>query len=490
MDSSGQPISARRQKAMDESFAQDAFTAAALTYRPDGKDKDRLPQYWRSVPPPQGMEADFKAAVCDHLVSPAGDHYIAFRGTEVTDVTDWKNNLGQGATVYQPQYEAAARIAEHFRDNRDTPGYEHNVTYTGHSLGGGKAQLAAEVASLAPSHGGAEAEPQVCVAINAAPVHRQTYEAHGCSPHTHSCTILELENEHDILTLGRDLTPTMAGTIVQSVHKDVADIASVVPDSVKGAIATGAGYAATGLGTVASGMATGAGAAYSGAKSVAGKVGAVVDGVASAAHAVGSTASSIAGAAGSFVPGAIARNKGAITLGAAAAVAGAVCYTNPAAAYGVAATLATGAYSLGSAAYAALPSVAQLSSAASSLGSAAYGAAASVASTVGSTALGAVTGTVGAAGAVVAHPVAGPYVAAKVAEAVVDRSATNAERTMGDRYNVKLSGKGAVFSRDEKTGVLDPASGHYMSSFDVRSRSPKRWICGNSIRSNHRLSGC
>jgi Lipase (class 3) len=473
MDSNN--MSARRP-ALNQSFAQDAFTAAELAYKPD----QPLPKDWKTVPPPKGLEADFKTSNCVHLVSPQGDHYISFRGT--TDRTDWANNLGQGSTTYRPQYDAAARIGEHFRDHRDTPGYDYNVTYAGHSLGGGKAQLAAEVASQTPKGNGGVAEPQTCVAINSAPVHRETYQAHGCDPHRHSCTTLELENTHDLLTMTRDLTPTMAGSIAQSTHRDVTNarqgantITTGAANLARDAANTVSSTVASGANAITSGVTTGANAIASGASSLA-------SGVASGANSV---AQGVHGAATSVASG---LGSGASSV--ASTIATTAAYYAPAPVYNFAARFLNAGYnaaaSLGSAGYQVAANTASLgANAATSVGSAAASLGSTVASTVGSvgstvaSGVGTVGSTVasgvGTVGSTVASGVgtvgsaavalgAATYVAAKapvnLATAAWERSSINEARLQGDRYQVKIEGAGAFGT------VKDPATGHYMTAFD------------------------
>jgi hypothetical protein len=495
MDSNN--MSARRPN-MNQGFAQDAFTAAELAYKPG----QPLPQDWKTVPPPKGMEADFKTSNCVHLVSPQGDHYISFRGT--TDATDWKNNLGQGATAYRPQYDAAARIGQHFRDQRDTPGYDYNVTYTGHSLGGGKAQLAAEVASQKPNRDGAVAEPQTCVAINSAPVHRDTYEAYGCDPHKHKCTTLELENTHDLLTMSRDLTPTMAGSIVQQTHKDISNFVQGANTVATGAANLARDAANTVSSTVASGANAVSNTVASGANAVTSRVTAGANAIASGASSLASGAASGANSVAQGVHGAatsVASGLGSGASSVASTIATTAAYYAPApvynfaarflnAGYNAAASLGTAGYnvaasagstaaSVGSAGYQIAANTAALgATAVTSVGSAAVSVGSTVASTVGSvgstvaSGIGTVgstvasgAGTVGSAvGSVAVGLGAAAYAYSKlegnIATAAGERASINEARLQGDRYQVKFEGKGGFGT------VIDPATGHYMTAFD------------------------
>lgn len=67
---------------------------------------------------------------------------VAFKGTDMTVLEDWKNNKGQAFSNYSPYYERAVTIGDKIKDSRNS-GLVH---VTGHSLGGGMAS-ATSVAS-------------------------------------------------------------------------------------------------------------------------------------------------------------------------------------------------------------------------------------------------------------------------------------------------------------------------------------------------------
>ena len=76
----------------------------------------------------------------DLFYNPTTDSYVlTFEGT--TSVSDWHNNYQQGSgRQVSAQYENAVSLAAHVRD---VLGEDANITYTGHSLGGGLATATA-----------------------------------------------------------------------------------------------------------------------------------------------------------------------------------------------------------------------------------------------------------------------------------------------------------------------------------------------------------
>lgn len=67
-----------------------------------------------------------------------GSLVMAYRGTEVTSLVDWKASVAQGADLDSSQYDQASKYATEVW--KATQG---NVIFTGHSLGGGLAGAAA-----------------------------------------------------------------------------------------------------------------------------------------------------------------------------------------------------------------------------------------------------------------------------------------------------------------------------------------------------------
>ncbi len=69
----------------------------------------------------------------------SGDHYyMAYRGTQLNSLIDWRANIMQGLGLRPSQYEMAVALAYLVRAK-----YGQNVTFVGHSLGGGLATAAA-----------------------------------------------------------------------------------------------------------------------------------------------------------------------------------------------------------------------------------------------------------------------------------------------------------------------------------------------------------
>ncbi len=71
-------------------------------------------------------------------LDPNGINYFALRGTQLFSLMDWKNNILQALGFHTPQYDMAIQLAKDVY--RETVG---NVTFVGHSLGGGLASAAA-----------------------------------------------------------------------------------------------------------------------------------------------------------------------------------------------------------------------------------------------------------------------------------------------------------------------------------------------------------
>jgi hypothetical protein len=186
-----------------EQFLAEAHTASSAVYFKGQDTTKDLPVGWKRVPTPEQdpkkaaqLDKDMKTADCEYLQSPSGQRFVAFRGTEMTKgasaaMTDWKNNAQQALGMKSEKYLAAARIGEAFKN-------EPEVAFTGHSLGGGLAKLAAEKAST-PSPGEKGVDPKVCVGFNAAPVNPKTYEREGLAPKDHQRIGIHVVNENDAL---------------------------------------------------------------------------------------------------------------------------------------------------------------------------------------------------------------------------------------------------------------------------------------------------
>jgi hypothetical protein len=208
-DAGDQPTGRARSNAISnkhitgEQFLAEAHTASSAVYFKGQDTTKDLPVGWKRVPLPEQdpkkaaqLEKDMKTADCEYLQSPSGQRFVAFRGTEMTKgakeaLGDWKNNAQQALGMKSEKYLAAARIGEAFKN-------EPEVAFTGHSLGGGLAKLAAEKAST-PGPGEQGVDPKVCVGFNAAPVNPKTYEREGLAPKEHLRIGIHVVNENDAL---------------------------------------------------------------------------------------------------------------------------------------------------------------------------------------------------------------------------------------------------------------------------------------------------
>jgi len=203
-------------------FLAEAHTASSLVYFKGQplKGNKELPDGWKRCELPgktpeerEALRKDMEKADCEFLESPSGQKFVSFRGTEMTKGTkealkDWKNNIQQGIGLETEKYKAAARIGEAFKGMDD-------VAFTGHSLGGGLAKLAAEKAST-PGQDGQEVNSKVCVAFNAAPVNPLTYRREGLATKDHLRTTIHVVNENDVLnrTLKGGKTTFLGGEMI------------------------------------------------------------------------------------------------------------------------------------------------------------------------------------------------------------------------------------------------------------------------------------
>jgi len=184
-------------------FLAEAHTASSAVYFKGQTDFKDLPNGWSRVPTPETdprkaaqLEKDMQTADCEYLQGPSGQRFVAFRGTEMQKggteaMKDWKNNARQALGMKSEKYLAAARVGEAFKK-------EPEVAFTGHSLGGGLAKLAAEKAST-PGPGEQGVDPKVCVGFNAAPVNPKTYEREGLAAKEHLRIGVHVVNENDAL---------------------------------------------------------------------------------------------------------------------------------------------------------------------------------------------------------------------------------------------------------------------------------------------------
>lgn len=136
-------------------------------YDPSTCQSPNISDEWQEVDPSElGLEEDdfisggFAAGV--YQSSETGEYTLVFRGTD--NLSDWIDNLGQGAGFTTSQYEMAIELARALQDGLP-PG--SNITVTGHSLGGGLATAAAlELGVPAVVFNAAGLNPQVAADNN------------------------------------------------------------------------------------------------------------------------------------------------------------------------------------------------------------------------------------------------------------------------------------------------------------------------------------
>jgi len=98
--------------------------------------------------------------------APQGGLVIAYRGTEKTKLNDWTTDLEQAAGFQSDQYDEAVDLAK--RVQASYPG--ESVEITGHSLGGGLAQV------------GSAATGYSATTFNAAGINPATFERYDAIP--------------------------------------------------------------------------------------------------------------------------------------------------------------------------------------------------------------------------------------------------------------------------------------------------------------------
>ncbi|MGF6842022.1 hypothetical protein QF001_005917 [Paraburkholderia youngii] len=112
---------------------------------------------------------------------------LAFKGTEMTSLSDWSNNFNQSVDMKSPYYRRAVNIGEKLRDSRSP------IDIAGHSLGGGLCSAA----SLASG--------KDCWSFNAAGLHPETVEHYGGQVTPSNINAYHVNG--DILTVAQTWTP-------------------------------------------------------------------------------------------------------------------------------------------------------------------------------------------------------------------------------------------------------------------------------------------
>ncbi|MBC8726457.1 DUF2974 domain-containing protein [Paraburkholderia sp. 31.1] len=112
---------------------------------------------------------------------------LAFKGTEMTSLADWSNNVNQSVNIESEYYERAVRSGTKLREITEP------IDITGHSLGGGLCS-AASVASS-----------KDCWSFNAAGLHPKTVERYGGQVTPSNINAYHVKG--DILTVAQTWTP-------------------------------------------------------------------------------------------------------------------------------------------------------------------------------------------------------------------------------------------------------------------------------------------
>ena len=180
--------------------------AEATYFRGQQPNERKIPAGFTEIKHAGELGEQFKRADALHLKADNGMEIVAFRGTIPSDRNDWKNNFQQvaGSALARPlqamtgkspkamrasKYDAAAKIGEAMRGS--------DVVFAGHSLGGGLAKLAGEVAST-PKDGNFQKPAQV-FSFNGAPVSPSTYTYYGCAAKNHLRDTTHVMNVNDPL---------------------------------------------------------------------------------------------------------------------------------------------------------------------------------------------------------------------------------------------------------------------------------------------------
>ena len=136
----------RADRAKLAQLSDDAMLSSAV-YEPDPS-KRVLPEGYREIRDPDELnemgltlndlepsDSGFRSAV---FQGPDGRNVVAFKGTTFTSYEDWKNNAQQEVAGESDYYTRAQDIGYAIQES-DVP----NISYTGHSLGGGLSSAAA-----------------------------------------------------------------------------------------------------------------------------------------------------------------------------------------------------------------------------------------------------------------------------------------------------------------------------------------------------------
>jgi len=213
---------------------------STFVYEPDG-----APEGWERVPRKSYDSYDdpksgFRAAVFKRKDS--NEYVLAFAGTDMDSVRDWRTNIGQAFGRDTKQYELAADAALKFQ--RQFGGNGAKLSLTGHSLGGGLATVGTAVTGLP------------AVVFNPAGVHDNTLKRNDVNPEqfrkqAEAGLIRNYVVEGEILDLVNGLAPgKIFSPATKAAIRKAEEIAS-------GTINTAAGIAKTTVdaaGKVAAGM--------------------------------------------------------------------------------------------------------------------------------------------------------------------------------------------------------------------------------------------
>lgn len=132
-------------------------------------------------------EPDFHAEAFVRTAANGSESYVVgFKGTSFTSLSDWRNNLGQGMGSETSYYRRAARIG------RQAMNSGHDISFVGHSLGGG-------LAATASGAGGLPAQTFNSAGLSQATLDRIAFENPSLVSATHV--------EGDILNGLQDNTP-------------------------------------------------------------------------------------------------------------------------------------------------------------------------------------------------------------------------------------------------------------------------------------------
>lgn len=115
----------------DDAKRAQMLQATGFTEVTDEKELNRMGLTGRDLKP---ADSNFRAGVFQNA---EGKTVVAFKGTDFTNLEDWKNNIGQDVKGKADYYTRAQNIAANMKQSGVQP------SFTGHSLGGGLASAAA-----------------------------------------------------------------------------------------------------------------------------------------------------------------------------------------------------------------------------------------------------------------------------------------------------------------------------------------------------------